>query len=188
MLIRLVPFLLSVMFLSSFVEPPSQRTIDAQAYIEKYKDFAILEMELSGIPASITLAQGLHESNFGKSRLAVKANNHFGIKCKKEWTGKKIGHKDDDYKDGKLIKSCFRVYENPYQSYRDHSNFLVYRERYSALFKLDKFDYKGWANGLKKAGYATDKKYPKKLIGLIEEFDLTEYDTWTVPRRIRLID
>ena len=123
------------------------------------------------IPASITIAQGLLESGMGLGRLAVKANNHFGIKCHKKWKGKKIYH-DDDKK-----QECFRKYRNPSESYRDHSLFLVNRDRYSFLFNLKTKNYKGWAKGLKKAGYATDPKYPEKLISLIERFNLDKLDS-----------
>ena len=140
-------------------------------YIEKYKSIAILEMKKYKIPASITIAQGLLESGMGLGRLAVKANNHFGIKCHKKWKGKKIYH-DDDKK-----QECFRKYKNPSESYRDHSLFLVNRERYSFLFNLKTKNYKGWAKGLKKAGYATDPKYPEKLISLIERFNLDKFDS-----------
>ena len=127
-------------------------------------------MNIYEIPASITLAQGILESGMGESRLAVKANNHFGIKCHKNWRGKKIYHDDDEKGE------CFRVYKSPIDSYRDHSLFLSNRNRYSFLFELKKGDYKGWAKGLKKAGYATDPTYSKKLIELIERFDLIQYD------------
>ena len=126
-------------------------------------------MRKSKIPASITLAQGILESASGKGRLAIKANNHFGIKCH-EWTGAKIYH-DDDKK-----QECFRKYKDAKYSFRDHSLFLTERKRYSGLFLLKKEDYKGWAKGLKDAGYATDRKYPQKLIGLIERYNLHEYD------------
>ena len=139
-------------------------------YIAYFKPTAIKEMQLYDIPASITLAQGILESGSGKGRLARVANNHFGIKCH-EWTGARIYHDDD--KD----QECFRKYKNPNQSFRDHSEFLAYRKRYAALFKLRKDDYKGWAKGLRKAGYATDPKYPQKLITLIERYQLYKLDT-----------
>lgn len=139
-------------------------------YIEQFASLAVEEMYRSGVPASITLAQGLLESNSGQSELAVKGNNHFGIKCHSNWKGKKMYH-DDDRKG-----ECFRVYPSPEQSYKDHSDFLRYRERYSFLFDYKVTDYKSWAYGLKKAGYATDPAYPKKLIQIIEEYDLHEYD------------
>jgi len=140
------------------------------AYIEEYNDIAILEMIAYKIPASITLAQGILESHSGRSRLSVRGNNHFGIKCHSSWKGKRVYH-DDDAK-----QECFRKYEHPLTSFRDHSLFLYGRNRYAALFDLRKKDYKGWAKGLKKAGYATDPKYPKKLIKLIEDFELYKYD------------
>jgi flagellum-specific peptidoglycan hydrolase FlgJ len=138
-------------------------------YIDLHKVTAQQEMSLYGIPASITLAQGILESGSGRGRLSVEANNHFGIKCH-EWTGKKIYH-DDDKK-----QECFRKYKDAKYSFRDHSLFLTERKRYSNLFNLKIEDYKGWAKGLKAAGYATDRKYPQKLIGLIEHYKLYEYD------------
>ncbi len=132
-----------------------------KAYINRYKKLAITEMNRTGIPASITLAQGLLESGNGKSTLATKANNHFGIKCH-DWTGPSI-EIDDDKKD-----ECFRKYKDPYQSYKDHSEFLTTRSRYAFLFKLRPTDYKGWAKGLKKAGYATHPKYAHMLIDIIQ--------------------
>lgn len=143
---------------------------DQEKYIRQYADLAVKEMYRSGVPASITLAQGLLESGNGKSVLAVKGNNHFGIKCHKGWTGKSMRH-DDDRKN-----ECFRVYDSPEESFRDHSDFLRYRDRYSFLFDFRITDYKSWAHGLKKAGYATDPSYPQKLIRIIEEYDLHKYD------------
>ena len=140
-------------------------------YIQKFSTVAQKEMKAYGIPASITLAQGILESGMGYGRLATEGNNHFGIKCHKEWKGKTIYH-DDDQKG-----ECFRVYKNPISSYRDHSIFLASRDRYAFLFSLKRTHYKAWAKGLKKAGYATDPKYPEKLISLIERFDLTRFDT-----------
>ena len=127
-------------------------------------------MKSYDIPASITLAQGILESGMGDSRLATQANNHFGIKCHKEWRGKRIYHDDDEKGE------CFRVYKDPRTSYRDHSLFLTTRSRYDFLFDYKKHDYKSWAKGLKKAGYATDPKYPDKLISLIERYRLDRYD------------
>ncbi|MES2425706.1 MAG: glucosaminidase domain-containing protein [Bacteroidota bacterium] len=138
-------------------------------YIERFKTIAIQEMNLYGIPASITLAQGLFESGNGNGDLAKIANNHFGIKCTSDWKGRSY-YKDDD-----LVNDCFRVYDKPEDSYRDHSEFLK-RKRYAPLFELDKNDYKGWANGLKQAGYATNPKYPDLLIGVIEKYYLDQYD------------
>ena len=141
-----------------------------QAYIEKYKEVAIEEMMLFGIPASITLAQGILESGDGESKLAKEANNHFGIKCHLDWDGPKIYHDDDEKGE------CFRKYKHAEESYRDHSTFLRDRSRYADLFKLDRTDYKSWAHGLKKAGYATNPNYPKLLIKIIEENNLHQYD------------
>ena len=141
----------------------------AESYIERYKNIAITEMNGSGIPASITLAQGLLESGNGNSRLAKEANNHFGIKCSTEWKGETI-LQDDDNKD-----DCFRVYQSPEESFRDHTEFLK-RKRYAPLFELDKNDYRGWANGLKTAGYATNPRYAELLISLVERYDLSRFD------------
>jgi flagellum-specific peptidoglycan hydrolase FlgJ len=138
-------------------------------YIERFKAIAIQEMNLYGIPASITLAQGLYESGSGNSELARNANNHFGIKCTSDWKGKSY-YKDDDNKN-----DCFRVYDRPEDSFRDHSNFLK-RKNYAHLFELDKNDYQGWAYGLKAAGYATNPKYPQLLIGIIQKYNLDQYD------------
>jgi flagellum-specific peptidoglycan hydrolase FlgJ len=141
----------------------------AQSYIERFKAIAIKEMNANGIPASITLAQGLFESGNGNGDLAKIANNHFGIKCTSDWKGKSY-YKDDDKAD-----DCFRVYNNPEESYKDHSEFLK-RKRYAALFELDKDDYEGWAYGLKQAGYATNPNYPQLLINVIKKYRLDQYD------------
>ncbi len=146
-------------------------------YIDTYCVLAIQQMNTSGIPASIILGQAIIESNFGTSRLATEANNHFGIKCKSYWTGETFYHKDDDYKNGRLIESCFRSYSSSIKSYRDHSNFLVNTERYRKLFELSSDDYKGWANGLKDAGYATNPRYAEMLINTIEKYKLNRFDT-----------
>lgn len=140
------------------------------AYIDNFKQVAKDNMTKNGIPASITLAQGILESGAGTGTLSINANNHFGIKCHKEWTGPSVKHDDD------AAQECFRKYELAEESYRDHSYFLTSRPRYANLFKLEKSDYKGWAKGLKNAGYATDVKYPDKLIGLIERYQLQQYD------------
>jgi len=154
----------------------------ANAYVMQYKDLAVVEMHRSGIPASITLAQALHESGIGNSDLAVFANNHFGIKCKSYWQGNTYNHKDDDYDaDGNLIKSCFRSYDNVLDSYVDHSNFLMQSAHYSELFSYEKTDYKRWAYGLKKCGYATDPEYAFKLIDKIEKYQLYVYDSYKNP-------
>ena len=141
-----------------------------EEYIKKYKDVAIREMKLYGIPASITLAQGILESGSGESYLATNANNHFGIKCHTGWEGKRVYH-DDDKKN-----ECFRAYKDPDESFRDHSLFLKNRSRYAPLFEESPTDYKAWAKGLKKAGYATNPKYPQLLIDLIERHQLHQYD------------
>lgn len=141
------------------------------AYIAKYSGIAVSEMKRTGVPASITLAQGLLESNSGQSMLAVDGNNHFGVKCHGDWGGRKI------YKDAEKVHDCFRAYPNAEASFRDHSDFLRYRDRYKSLFSLKQTDYKGWAHGLKEAGYATDPAYPQKLIKLIEEYELYKYDS-----------
>ena len=141
-----------------------------EEYIREYKDIAIKEMNRVGIPASITLAQGILESGSGNSTLAVKANNHFGIKCHNTWNGAKVYHDDD--KKGE----CFRKYRTAYDSYTDHSDFLNNASRYSSLFDLKVTDYKGWARGLKKAGYATARDYDKQLIHIIEKYELYKYD------------
>ncbi len=146
------------------------------SYIEKYKDIAIEEMNKTGIPASITLAQGMLESNWGRSELAKKAKNHFGIKADNSWTGKIYKYEDDEFHKGKLIKSKFRVYNSPEESFIDHSEFIAKKKRYEFLFKFDITDYKSWTKGLLKAGYATDPKYNKKLNLIIEKYGLWEYD------------
>jgi len=145
------------------------RISNIEDYVKVYSEIAMDEMIQFGIPASITLSQGILESGIGKGRLAVEANNHFGIKCH-DWNGKKIYHDDDEEQE------CFRKYDNPEYSYRDHSLFLSNRGRYSFLFDLERDNYKQWAKGLKKAGYATDPKYPQKLIDLIERYELYKYD------------
>ncbi len=144
---------------------------DIPDYIATFSEIAQLEMKAYGIPASITLAQGLLESGYGKGELARKTNNHFGIKCHTGWQG------DYDFHDDDAKGECFRKYNHPMYSYRDHSIFLSTRSRYAFLFDYDTTDYKNWAKGLRKAGYATDKKYPQKLIYLIEKHQLDQYDT-----------
>ena len=141
-----------------------------QDYLDRFSPIAQAEMWQYKIPASITLAQGILESGTGSGRLAREGNNHFGIKCHRDWNGGRMYHDDDEKGE------CFRTYDDPAESYRDHSIFLSGRERYSFLFKLPRKDYKSWAKGLKKAGYATDPKYPKKLIGIIERYQLYQYD------------
>lgn len=147
----------------------AQPTNDIIDYINSYKQLAMEEMQRTGVPASITLAQGIHETYAGKSQLVLKSNNHFGIKCKAYWTGAKVYHDDD------ARGECFRKYEEPSQSYRDHSDFLRAGSHYSFLFKLDPEDYKAWAYGLKKAGYATNPRYAPILVKLIEDYNLQQY-------------
>lgn len=172
---------LSVLFIligSSVAQTqPAKERYSRTDYIIMYRGFAVKEMLQSGVPASITLSQGILESGDGNSTLATKAKNHFGIKCHTEWNGEKY-YMDDDHKG-----ECFRVYNSVFDSYRDHSEFLRTRNRYANLFTLDKTDYKGWAKGLKEAGYATNPKYPELLIKIIEENELHQYDLLTeVPK------
>ncbi len=148
----------------------SSQTISVEEYIAIYKDIAIAEMKRVGIPASITLAQGILETESGNSDLVRRSNNHFGIKCKNTWTGASVFHDDD------AAGECFRKYDNATDSYKDHSDFLRGSNRYAFLFDLDLSDYKGWAYGLKKAGYATNPRYPEILIRNIEENNLQQYD------------
>ncbi|ALM48587.1 hemagglutinin [Flavobacterium psychrophilum] len=158
---------------SETLEATSKTVVYAEvvkAYILDFKETAKQNMRNHGVPASITLAQGVLESGAGRGTLCINANNHFGIKCHTGWTGESVYHDDDS------AQECFRKYKDPAESYNDHSLFLTTRGRYAALFKLDKDDYKGWAKGLKAAGYATDPKYPDKLIGLIERYELDKYD------------
>ena len=139
-------------------------------YIYQFKDVAMSNMKNYGIPASIILAQGILESGAGKGDLASRSNNHFGIKCHAGWTGESVRHDDD------AAQECFRKYDNPSESFKDHALFLTGRSRYAKLFTLSKNDYKAWARGLRAAGYATDPKYPDKLISYIERYSLSEYD------------
>jgi LysM repeat protein len=152
------------------VAQPAHPRLTKEDYIQQYQRQALDEMKRAGIPASIKLAQAIVESDCGNSRLAMEANNHFGIKCHKEWMGDTF-YQDDDEKD-----ECFRKYNSVMESYRDHSEFLRTRPRYAFLFDLDITDYKGWAHGLKKAGYATNPNYAHQLIKVIEEYGLYELD------------
>jgi LysM repeat protein len=146
-----------------------QAPADILTYINTYKDLAVSEMQRTGIPASIILAQGIHETQAGTSDLVKQSNNHFGIKCKDSWTGSVVHHDDD------ARGECFRSYQSPEDSYRDHSDFLLSSPRYQFLFKLDPMNYTAWAQGLKKAGYATNPQYPQILIRLIEDYNLQQY-------------
>ena len=174
--IVLVAVLLSITTVSATAQVPQ-----IEKYVEEWAPTAVREMYRSGVPASITLAQGILESRYGLSPLAAEGNNHFGIKCHKDWTGKKQYHDDDEKGE------CFRVYDSADESFRDHSDFLRYRDRYKFLFEFETTDYKSWANGLKKAGYATDPGYPDKLIKYIEDYKLNEYDSMTLAQAEALL-
>lgn len=165
--------LLACLFTAVAVQAQKEKVV---AYINTYRDLAMDEMVRTGIPASITLAQGILESQSGESELVKSSNNHFGIKCKTEWTGPRVYHDDDEKGE------CFRVYATPQDSYRDHSDFLRNRPNYAFLFKLDPTDYEGWAYGLKKAGYATSPVYPQKLLKLINEYHLQQYSLTALAR------
>lgn len=165
-----------LLFASYMVQLGAQNAQNAE-YVKRYSRVAMEEMQIYKIPASITLAQGILESANGKSELSRKSNNHFGIKCAK-WNGAKVYH-DDDRKG-----ECFRKYDSPWESFRDHSKFLAEKKRYAPLFKLNITNYKKWAHGLKKAGYATDRKYPQRLIKLIEDNQLYKYDEMVVNNNI----
>ena len=146
------------------------QNISVEDYINTYKSMAISEMKRSGIPASVTLAQGILETENGNSELVKKSNNHFGMKCKSTWTGESVTHTDD------APNECFRKYSTAADSYRDHSDYLKSQTRYASLFQLAPSDYKGWAYGLKRAGYATNPRYPQILISNIEKYNLLQYD------------
>ena len=163
-------FSILLLFSISVAQAQSQSPEAITAYIERYKTVAIEEMKNYGIPASVTLAQGIHESGCGQSTLALNSNNHFGIKCHEEWNGQTYHHDDDK------PQECFRVYTTPEESFRDHSEFLKTRPRYGSLFSLEPGDYKGWAKGLKAAGYATNPRYPEIIIKLVEDYNLNQYD------------
>jgi LysM repeat protein len=159
-----------ILIISCLTLQAQTRNKQYEAYIKKYRELAVEEMKKYHIPASITLAQGLLESGAGQSALARKSNNHFGIKCGSDWYGKTVSHDDD------ARGECFRAYKHPKDSYEDHSKFLAGRPRYASLFNLNITDYKGWARGLKKAGYATNPRYADQLIGIIELYELYKYD------------
>jgi hypothetical protein len=158
-----------VSFLAFCLKLMAQAPDVIQHYIETYRDIAIEEMHRTGVPASIKLAQGIHETTAGTSDLVIRSNNHFGIKCKSNWTGESVSHDDD------APQECFRKYDDPFQSYRDHSDFLRGSNRYASLFTLDPLNYQAWAYGLKRAGYATNPRYPQILIKLIETYQLQDY-------------
>jgi hypothetical protein len=159
---------LLALLLASTMPGVAQPTPDplVEAYIDMYRDAAIREMLRTGVPAAIKLAQGILETAAGSSSLARQSNNHFGIKCKSSWTGDRVFHDDDEKGE------CFRKYTNPEESYRDHSDFLRHQPRYAFLFTLDPTDYRGWAQGLKQAGYATNPRYPEMLVQYIETYGL----------------
>ncbi len=175
---HLLTLTIIVCSMSTVLTAQSYRKNTTPEYIDQYKDLAVKEMKRVGIPASITMAQGILESGNGNSTLARKSNNHFGIKCHSDWKGKRVYH-DDDAKG-----ECFRKYKSVYESYIDHSEFLVNKKRYASLFELKITDYKSWAKGLKKAGYATDPKYAHRLIDIIEKnklYLLDEDKYWKKP-------
>jgi hypothetical protein len=171
----LLLFLLNLLLCTSWSQTGGKMT--RLQYFEKFHEMAIEEMHRSGVPASITLAQGALESADGNSSLAREANNHFGIKCHEDWTGKKV-YQDDDSRD-----ECFRKYFSVEDSYRDHTDYLKSKSRYAFLFELKLTDYKGWARGLKKAGYATSPTYAERLIKIIEDFGLSRYDDMNIPEK-----
>lgn len=164
------------LFLTLTVQAQKQK---AEAYINTYKELAMAEMLRTGVPASITLSQGILESQFGESDLVKNSNNHFGIKCKTEWTGPKTYHDDDEKGE------CFRVYASAEQSYIDHSDFLKSRPHYAFLFTLDPTDYDGWAKGLKKAGYATSPTYPQQLLKVINDYNLQQYSLQVLAQQMK---
>ena len=175
-ILRSILFALLLQF-TAMAAGAQRRNSSYHEYIKKYAPLAVDQMKRYKIPASITLAQGLLESGAGRSRLARQSNNHFGIKCHRSWRGRKVYH-DDDASD-----ECFRAYRRVEDSYEDHSKFLVNGPRYAFLFKLKITDYKGWARGLKKAGYATDRSYANRLISIIEDYNLYKYDSKGMSRR-----
>jgi LysM repeat protein len=162
-------YLLALLLLPIWVFAQDAPSPAVQEYIAAYRELAIREMQRSGVPASIKLAQGILETEAGRSDLVQRSNNHFGIKCKTTWTGEKVFHDDDERGE------CFRKYATPEDSWKDHSDFLRNQPRYASLFTLDPMDYKGWAHGLKKAGYATNPRYPQILIKYIETYRLNDY-------------
>jgi hypothetical protein len=166
---RNIRIILLLVFLAAGFISKAQDDETIRQYITTYKDLAIAEMVRTGVPASIKLAQGIHETTAGTSALVKKSNNHFGIKCKTDWTGESVSHDDD------ARGECFRKYGSSQDSYRDHSNFLRGSSRYASLFSLDPLDYKEWAYGLKRAGYATNPKYPQIIVKLIEDYHLQDY-------------
>jgi hypothetical protein len=179
---RLMKFLKLFLFFVMFVaaKAVAQQQVEAvTTYINQFRNLAIEEMQRSGVPASIILAQGILETEAGRSDLVLRSNNHFGIKCKTSWNGEKVYHDDD------ARQECFRKYASAEDSYIDHSNYLKNTPRYASLFKLDPTDYKGWSYGLKAAGYATNPKYPQILIKYIEQYNLNDYTLIAMGRKSR---
>lgn len=172
--------LLCLVLTTKFLFAQSSSTV--REYIAQYKDIAISEMLRTGVPASITLAQGIHETEAGQSDLVRRSNNHFGIKCKEDWNGERVYHDDD------ARGECFRKYDDPAQSYKDHSDFLKNRPHYASLFKLDPTDYEAWAYGLRKAGYATNPQYAHLLIKIIKDYDLQQYTMMALNKKISVSD
>jgi LysM repeat protein len=170
--------ILLLFFIGTAENSLAQNSLVIKNYVAQYKDIAMQEMMRTGVPASITLAQGILETEAGQSKLVRTSNNHFGIKCKSDWTGDKVYH-DDDAKG-----ECFRKYDDPTQSYKDHSDFLKNRAHYASLFNLDPSDYEAWAYGLKKAGYATNPKYPQLLIKLIRDYNLQDYTLIALGKKV----
>lgn len=169
-LFRSFTFFIAALLLSTSIYAQNKRSKLYNTYVDNYKSIAVRQMKKHRIPASITLAQGLLESGAGNSYLALEANNHFGIKCHTDWRGEKVYRADDGPND------CFRKYNKPEESYNDHAMFITGRPRYNTLFSLEITDYRGWARGLQQAGYATDKAYANKLIKIIEDYELYQYD------------
>ena len=170
-------YMMGVSVVSLMAADPPARSSATMRYIDAFAGLAVQEMHKTGIPASITLAQGIHESQSGQSPLARLANNHFGIKCKAYWPGPVYLHKDDDHDaKGNLVESCFRSYESAVESYLDHSEFLQHRKYYRDLFSLSPTDYESWARGLQSSGYATDPRYAEILIRIVRTYDLDQYD------------
>lgn len=160
-----------------FLPSKPNNLMSVEQYVENHWQMAVEEMKRSGIPASITLAQAICESNSGNSPLVLETNNHFGIKCKSNWDGLIHFEYDDDLdKDGQRIKSCFRVYESVEESYKDHTEFLTTSQRYRSLFKFAFYDYKNWANGLQECYYSSNPEYADILIRVIESYGLAKYD------------
>lgn len=180
--------LLSALRASGPVDPPTPAPLDEEAFLREVSGLAIAERLRAGVPASITAAQAILESDWGRAAVAATGNNYFGIKCKAYWTGATVAHVDDDRDAvGELTESCFRAYASRAESFVDHSEFLLNSERYARLFDIDPIDYRGWARGLKACGYATDPYYADKLIALVERLELYTLDWPEVMREHWLV-